>query len=100
MSIIKAKVTRNQRETPSDASFDVWNIEAAFQEPIQLQEIEIKVDPQEIKARIVGPLRLDCTSTIVTIRTEGRSPVREGDTIHIFVEEFEKTVPVYSEHGA
>lgn len=100
MSIIKAKVTRNQCETPSNESFDVWNIEAALQEPVQRQETEIKVDPHEVKAQIVGALRLDCTSSIVTIRTAGRSPLREGDTIHVFVEEFEKTIPVHSEHGA
>jgi hypothetical protein len=42
-------------------------------------------DPDEIQVEQIPGSKLDTTRTILTIRTNGRSPVRAGDTIHVDV---------------
>jgi hypothetical protein len=83
MKTIEARITRNVKEDPSIPEWDIWNIEAVLLEKLLDQEARLAADPKEIHVEPISGSRLDRTRTILTFRTRGRSPLREGDTIHI-----------------
>jgi hypothetical protein len=83
MKTIQARVTRNIKEDPSIPEWDIWNIESVLLEKLTDQEARLAVDPKEIQVEQISGSRLDRTRTILTFRTRGRSPLKEGDSIHI-----------------
>jgi hypothetical protein len=85
MKTIQARVTRNVKEDPSIEEFDVWNVETALLEKLPNEEVSLMADPDEIQVEQIPGSKLNTTRTILTIRTNGRSPVRAGDTIHVDV---------------
>jgi hypothetical protein len=85
MKTIQARVTRNVKEDPSIEEYDVWNVETALLEKLPNEEVSLIADPDEIQVEQIPGSKLDTTRTILTIRTNGRSPVRAGDTIHVDV---------------
>jgi hypothetical protein len=93
MKLIEARVTRNQKEEPGIQECDIWNIEATLLEALPEERVEITSDSQEIARMQLESVRLDCTRTAITIRTQGKSPCMEGDTIHVAVrKEHDKTL--------
>ena len=85
MKTIQARVTRNVKEDPSIEEFDVWNVETALLEKLPNEEVSLIADPDEIQVEQIPGSKLDKTRTILTIRTNCRSPLRPGDTIHVDV---------------
>jgi hypothetical protein len=85
MKTIQARVTRNVKEDPSIEECDIWNVETALLEKIPDEGASLTADPDEIQVDQIPGSKLDLTRTILTIRTQGRSPVRPGDTIHVKV---------------
>jgi hypothetical protein len=83
MKTIQARITRNVKEDPSIPEWDIWNIECMLLEKLPDQEARLAADPKEIPIEQISGSRLDRSRTILTFRTQGRSLVREGDTIHI-----------------
>ena len=83
MKTIQARVTRNVKEDPSAEECDVWNVEIVLLENLPNEEVSLVADPDEIRVEQIPGSKLDSTSTILTIRTSGHSPVRAGDTIHV-----------------
>ena len=79
---IQAIVTRKIKEDPSIPECDIWNIESVLLERVS-DQARLTADPKEIHAEQISEPRLDRTRTVLTLRTRGRSPLREGDTIHI-----------------
>jgi len=82
MKTIQAIVTRKIKEDPSIPECDIWNIESVLLERVS-DQARPTADPKEIHAEQISEPRLDRTRTVLTLRTRGRSPLREGDTIHI-----------------
>ena len=82
MKTIQAIVTRNIKEDPSIPEWDIWNIESVLLERVP-DQARLDADPKEIHVEQISESRLDRTRTVLTLRTRGRSPLREGDTIHI-----------------
>jgi hypothetical protein len=87
MKTIQARVTRNVKEDPSVEECDVWNVETALLERLPNEEVSLTADPSEIKVEQIPGSKLDSTRTILTVRTQGRSPLSAGDTIHVEVRE-------------
>jgi hypothetical protein len=85
MKTIQARVTRNVKEDPSIEECDIWNVETALLEKLPNEGVSLIADPDEIQVEQIPGSKLDITRTILTIRTNGRSPVRPGDTVHIGV---------------
>jgi hypothetical protein len=85
MKTIQARVTRNLKEDPSIEECDVWNVETALLEKLPNEEVSLIADPDEIQVEQIPGSKLDTTRTILTIRTNGCSPLRAGDTIHVDV---------------
>ena len=82
MKTIQARVTRNIKEDPSIPEWDIWNIESVLLERVP-DQARLAADPKQIHVEHISESRLDRTRTVLTLRTRGRSPLREGDTIHI-----------------
>jgi hypothetical protein len=82
MKTIQAIVTRIIKEDPSIPEWDIWNIESVLLEKVP-DQARLAADLKEIHVEQVSESRLDRTRTVLTLRTRGRSPLREGDTIHI-----------------
>lgn len=87
MKTIQARVTRNIKEDPSTQETNVWNVETALLEKLPDAEVSLVADPKEIRVEQIPGSKLNSTRTIFTIRTGGRSPLREGDTIQVGVRE-------------
>jgi hypothetical protein len=85
MKKIQARVTRNAKEDPSTQETNLWNVEAALLEELPDAEVSLVADPKEIRVEQIPGSKLDSTRTIFTIRTRGRSPLKEGDTIKVGV---------------
>jgi hypothetical protein len=85
MKTIQARVTRNVKEDPSVEEFDVWNVETVLLEKLPNEEVSLVADPDEIHVEQIPGSKLDSTRTTLTIRTNGHSPVRAGDIIHVGV---------------
>ena len=85
MKTIQARVTRNVKEDPSVEDCDVWNIETVLLEKLPRDEVSLAADPDEIKVEQIPGSKLDATRSILTIRTEGHSPLKAGDTILVAV---------------
>jgi hypothetical protein len=81
----QARVTRNVKEDPSVEECDIWNIETALLERLPKGEVSLTADPNEIQVEQIPGSKLDLTRTILTIRTQGRSPLTPGDTISVHV---------------
>ena len=82
MKTIQATVTRNIKEDPSIPEWDIWNIESVLLERVP-EQARLIADPKEIHVEQISESRLDRTRTVLTLRTQGRCPLREGDTIQI-----------------
>jgi len=82
MKTLQARITRNIKIDPRP-EWDTWNIEAVLLEKLPEQEAWLAADPKEIHVEQISSSRLDRSRTLLTFRTRGRSPLREGDTIHI-----------------
>jgi hypothetical protein len=82
MKTMQAMVTRNIKEDPSIPEWDMWNIESVLLERVP-DQARLAADPKQIQVEQISESRLDRTRTVLTLRTRGRSPLREGDTIHI-----------------
>jgi hypothetical protein len=85
MKTIQARVTRNIKEDPSIPEWDIWNVETVLLEQLLEEEMQLIADPKEVQVERIPGSKLDHTRTILTIRTQGRSPLKEGDTIHVAV---------------
>jgi hypothetical protein len=86
MKTIQARVTRNIKEDPSVEQGDIWNVETVLLEKITNEEVRLIADPKQIGVEQIPGSKLDTTRTVLTIRTRGRSPLKEGDTIQIGIE--------------
>ena len=86
MKTIQARVTRNVKEDPSIQECDLWNVETVLLERLPDEEVRLIADPREIGVEQIPGSTLDLTRTVLTIRTRGRSPLREGDTIQVGVQ--------------
>ncbi len=80
-----ARVTRNVKEDPSVEECDIWNVETALLERLPDEEVSLTADPDEIEVEQIPGSKLDSTRTMLTIRTQGRSPLKAGDTIYVDV---------------
>ena len=87
MKTILARVTRNVKEDPSIQEANVWNVETVLLEKLPEAEVSLVADPKTIGVEQIPGSKLDSTRTIFTIRTQGRSPLKEGDTIQVGVPE-------------
>jgi hypothetical protein len=87
MKTIQARVTRNVKEDPSVEECDVWNVETVLLERLPNEEVSLIADPNEIKVEQIPGSKLDSTRTILTVRTQGHSPLSAGDTIQVEVRE-------------
>jgi hypothetical protein len=87
MKTIPARVTRNIKEDPSTQETDIWNVEIIFFEKLPDEEVSLVPDPKKIGVEQIPGSKLDSTRTVYTIRTRGRSPLKEGDTIQVGVRE-------------
>ena len=87
MKTIQARVTRNIKEDPSTQETGLWNVETALLEKLPDAEVSLVTDPKEIGVEQFHGSKLDSTRTIFTIRTRGRSPLKEGDTVNVGVRE-------------
>jgi hypothetical protein len=87
MKTILARVTRNVKEDPGIQETNIWNVETVLLEKLPDAEVSLVADPKEIGVDQIPGSKLDCTRTILTIRTRGRSPLKEGDTIQVGVPE-------------
>jgi hypothetical protein len=87
MKTIQARVTRNVKEDPSVEECDVWNVETALLERLPNEEVSLIADPNQIKVEQIPGSKLDSTRTILTVRTQGHSPLSAGDTIQVEVRE-------------
>jgi hypothetical protein len=87
MKTIQSRVTRNIKEDPGTQETNVWNVETALLEKLPDVEVSLVADPKEIRVEQIPGSKLDSTRTIFTIRTRGRSPLREGDTIKVGLRE-------------
>ena len=85
MKTIQARVTRNVKEDPSIPETNLWNVETVLLEKLPDAEVSLIADPKKIGVEQIPGSKLDSTRTILTIRTQGRSPLKEGDTIQIGV---------------
>jgi hypothetical protein len=85
MKTIQARVTRNIKEDPSIEECDLWNVETVLLENPPDEAVRLIADPKEIGVEQMPGSKLDSTGTILTIRTQGRSPLKEGDTIQVEV---------------
>jgi hypothetical protein len=85
MKTIQAKVTRNIKEDPSIEECDLWNVETVLLAKLPDEDVRLIADPNEIGVEQIPGSKLDSTRTILTIRTQGRSPLKEGDTIQVEV---------------
>jgi hypothetical protein len=47
--------------------------------------MQLMADPKEVQVEQIPGSKLDHTRTILTIRTQSRSPLKEGDTIQVAV---------------
>ena len=83
MNIIKARVTKNIKEEPSNEQYDFWNIEATFLDKCPEKATELLADSTEIETLQVEAIRIDSTRTAVTIRTRQKSVLKPGDVIHL-----------------
>ena len=87
MKTIQARITRNIKEDPSIQETTIWNVEAVLLEKLPDQEVSLVADPKKIGVEQISGSKLDCTRTVFTIRTQGRSPLKEGDTIQVRISE-------------
>ena len=85
MNTIKARVTKNIKEEPSNEDCDIWNIEATFLDKCPEQARQITANSAEIEALQVEAVRIDPTRTAITIRTRRKSGLQPGDVIHISI---------------
>jgi hypothetical protein len=85
MKIIQARVTRNIKEDPSIEECDLWNVETVLLVKLPDEDVRLIADPSEIGVEQIPGSKLDSTRTILTIRTQGRSPLKEGDSIQVEV---------------
>jgi hypothetical protein len=85
MNTIKARVTKNIKEEPSNEDCDIWNIEATFLDKCPEQARHITANSAEIEALQVEAVRIDPTRTAITIRTRRKSGLQPGDVIHISI---------------
>ena len=85
MKTIPARITRNVKEDPSIQETSIWNVETVLLEKLPDEEVSLVGDPKEIGVEQIPGSKLDCTRTVFTIRTRGRSPLKEGDTIQVGV---------------
>lgn len=83
MKTIEARITKNIKEDPSIAECDIWNIEATFLAPLPGDAIRIAADPEEIGVQQLEVARTDGTRTAITIRTQQKSRLQPGETIHV-----------------
>lgn len=83
MNIIKARVTRNIKEEPSNELYDIWNIEATLLDKCPEHATQLSGDSTEIEALQLEAIRIDPTRTAVTIRTRRKSRLKPGDVIHL-----------------
>jgi hypothetical protein len=92
MKTIQARVTRNVKEDPSIPETILWNVETVLLEKLPPAEVSLLADPKKIGVEQIPGSKLDSTRTIFTIRTRGRSPLKEGDTIQVGVSEVSSQV--------
>lgn len=83
MNIIKARVTKNIKEEPSNEHCDIWNIEATLLDKCPENATQLSTDSTEIETLQVEASRIDTTRTAVTIRTRRKSGLQPGDVIHL-----------------
>ena len=75
----------NVKEDPSVENRDLWNVETVLLQYFADEDIRLIADPKEIRVEQIPGSKLDSTRTILTIRTRGRSPLKEGGTIEVRV---------------
>ena len=83
MKTVRALVSKNIKEEPSNEDFDVWNIEATFLDKIPEDAVRITADPGEIGVNQLEAARTDSTRTAITIRTQRKSRLQPGEVIHL-----------------
>jgi hypothetical protein len=86
MKTVRARVTKNIKEEPSNEAFDVWNIEATFLDKIPEDAVRITADPDEIGVNQLEAARTDSTRAVITIRTDRKSRFQPGEVIHLTFE--------------
>jgi hypothetical protein len=87
MKTILARVTRNVKEDPSIPKTNIWNVETVFLEKLPAEEVSLVPDPKKTGVEQIPGSKLDSTRSVFTIRTRGRSPLKECDTIQAGVSE-------------
>jgi hypothetical protein len=83
MKTIEGRVVKNIKEEPSNECCDVWNIEATVPDKIPEDAKRIIADLGELQVEQIEVARTDPTRTCVTIRTQRKSGLEPGDSIHL-----------------
>jgi hypothetical protein len=83
MKTIETRVTKNIKEDPSIEECDIWNVQATFLSSLPSDAIRITADPGEIGVHQLETPRTDSTRTAITIRTQQKSRLQPGETIHL-----------------
>jgi len=83
MKTIEARVTRNIKEQPGIEECNIWNIQATFLDSLPHDAIGLTADPVEIGVEQIAQARMDSSRTAITIRTQCKSRLQPGETIHL-----------------
>jgi HSP20 family molecular chaperone IbpA len=87
MKRVQAKIEENRKEDPStemDHDPNTWMIEARFEEDIpNWENVRLQFESPGVEAEILEVSMSE--SNRFTVRTEGESPLKRGDTIQVQV---------------
>jgi hypothetical protein len=83
MKTIEARVTRNIKEQPGIEECNIWNIQATFLDSLPHEAMRFTIDPLEIGVEQIAQAITDSSRTAITIRTQCKSPLQPGETIHL-----------------
>src|SRR5580704_4217715 len=83
MKTIEARVTRNIKEQPGIVECNIWNIQATFLDSLPDDVMRLTADPVEIGVEQIAPARTDSSRTEINIRTQCKSRLQPGETIHL-----------------
>jgi hypothetical protein len=83
MKTIEARVIRNIKEQPGIEECNIWNIQATFLDSLPQEAVSFTTDPLEIGVEQIAQARTDSSRTAITIRTQCKSPLQPGETIHL-----------------
>ena len=89
MKRAEAKIVANTKESPAsepDEDPDTWLIEAKLDEDVfEWENVRLDFRGSEIKAEIVETAMTEPTRC--TVRTRGKSPLKQGDHVHVDIRE-------------